>query len=79
VPLYLVAYGYGRLLVGGGAEAPPLTELDWATLVALGKPLAVGLVALGCTLALLGYLVVQIAWRLWVIGAWRARRRRRRA
>jgi uncharacterized protein (DUF2062 family) len=78
VPIYLVAYGYGRLLVGDGTP-PPAAEMDWASLVALGKPLAVGLVALGCTLALLGYLVVQIAWRLWVIGAWRARRRRRRA
>jgi uncharacterized protein (DUF2062 family) len=76
VPLYLLAYGYGRLLIGG-AEAPPLTELDWATVVALGKPLAVGLVALGCTLALLGYVAVEFAWRLWAVLAWRARQRRR--
>lgn len=76
VPLYLLAYGYGRLLVPGG-EPPPLTELDWATVLALGKPLAVGLAALACTLALLGYLAVQIAWRAWVVLAWRARARRR--
>jgi hypothetical protein len=48
-------------------------------MVSLGKPLAVGLVALGCTLALVGYLIVQIGWRAYVIAAWRARARRRKA
>jgi uncharacterized protein (DUF2062 family) len=47
-------------------------------MVSLGKPLAVGLVALACTLAALGYIAVQLAWRAWVIAAWRARARRRR-
>jgi len=48
-------------------------------MLSLGKPLAVGLVALGCTLALLGYITVQIAWRAWVVAAWRARARQRKA
>jgi uncharacterized protein (DUF2062 family) len=49
---------------------------EWA--LALGKPLAVGLVALGCTLAIVGYVAVQLAWRAYVVAAWRARARRRR-
>jgi uncharacterized protein (DUF2062 family) len=46
-------------------------------LMSLGKPLAVGLVALGLTLALLGYAAVRIGWRLYVVAAWRRRERRR--
>ena len=89
-PLYLLAYGYGRLLLGAGghpAEVQPF-EWDWAHWVdsaqamahwalSLGKPLAVGLVALALTLAAAGYFAVQLAWRAYVIYAWRARRRRR--
>lgn len=91
VPLYVIAYGYGRLLLPG--EQAPLTppfEMDWVNfgdsmralgdwMLALGKPLALGLVALALTLALAGYLAVQIGWRAWVASAWRARARRRRA
>jgi hypothetical protein len=90
VPLYLLAYAYGQLLLPG--ERAPLAapfEMDWANfgdsmhalavwMLALGKPLAVGLVALACTLALLGYISVQLAWRAWVVAAWRARARRRK-
>ena len=89
-PLYLVAYGYGRLLLGADhhpAEVAPF-EWDWAHwfysaqamahwAIALGKPLAVGLVALALTLAAAGYFAVQLAWRAYVVFAWRARRRRR--
>jgi uncharacterized protein (DUF2062 family) len=91
VPLYLLAYAYGQLLIPGErvARVTPF-DFDWSNFgesmselwqwaLALGKPLAVGLVALGCTLALLGYIAVQVAWRAWVIGAWRARARRRKA
>jgi uncharacterized protein (DUF2062 family) len=89
-PLYLLAYGYGRLLLGAGdaAAALPPYEWDWAHWVdsalalahwsiALGKPLAVGLVALALTLAAAGYCAVQLAWRAYVVHAWRARKRRR--
>ena len=89
-PLYLLAYGYGRLLLGAGgrpARVQPF-EWDWAHWIdsmramtdwalSLGKPLAVGLVALALTLAAVGYFAVQLAWRAYVIYAWRARRRRR--
>ena len=91
VPLYVLAYAYGQLLLPG--ERVPLAapfEMDWSNfgesmrglaewMLTLGKPLAVGLLALAATLAALGYLTVQLAWRAWVIAAWRARARRRKA
>jgi uncharacterized protein (DUF2062 family) len=77
VPLYVLAYAYGRLLLPGSQAAPPSFDMGWAELMALGKPLGVGLVALACTLALLGYAAVQLAWRAWVVSAWRSRARRR--
>jgi uncharacterized protein (DUF2062 family) len=85
VPLYLVAYGYGRMLVGG--DGAPLTlapsawdfSAVWHWMLGLGKPLAVGLPALAATLALLGYVAAALAWRLHVVTAWRQRAERRRA
>ncbi len=91
VPLYLLAYGYGSLLLGvghGRAKIEPF-EMDWGHFIdsmvrlldwslALGKPLFVGLVALGLTLAALGYLAVQLGWRAYVMLAWRRRRKARR-
>lgn len=77
VPLYVLAYGYGRLLTPGEhAALAAAPELSWEWMVGLGKPLAIGLVALASTLSVLGYVVVQIAWRIYVSAAWRARRRR---
>jgi uncharacterized protein (DUF2062 family) len=88
VPLYVLAYTYGQLLLPGERTllVPPF-EMDWSNfgdsllglwrwMLSLGKPLALGLVALASTLALLGYVAVQIAWRAWVVSAWRARRHR---
>jgi len=92
VPLYLLAYAYGHLLLGMGPAQAPVVPFEWdwtdfgaslhamwSWMMSLGKPLAVGLVALACTLAALGYVAVQLAWRAWVVAAWRARARRRRA
>lgn len=87
VPLYLLAYQYGKLLVGGDASFTPEPEFRWsgflqsldawlAWLASLGKPLAVGLVALALTLAVAGYVFVQLGWRAYVILAWRRRKRR---
>lgn len=90
VPLYLLAYGYGSLLLGDGhgrAKIEPF-EMDWGSFfdsmarlldwsLALGKPLFIGLVALGLTLAALGYLTVQLGWRAYVMLAWRRRKARR--
>lgn len=89
-PLYLLAFGYGRLLLGANhrpAAVQPF-EWDWAHWIdslralaewtyALGKPLAVGLVALALTLAAAGYFAVQVAWRAYVLHAWRSRKKRR--
>jgi uncharacterized protein (DUF2062 family) len=90
VPLYLLAYEYGALLLGETTRAGAIRtfEMDWlnftasmrelgAWFVSLGKPLAVGLPALAFTFAAIGYWVVKLAWRLQVAYAWRARRRRR--
>jgi uncharacterized protein (DUF2062 family) len=91
VPLYLLAYEYGKLLLGVDHRAAVVApfQMDWSHLLdslrgltawslSLGKPLAVGLVALALTLAALGYFGVHLAWRAYVVLAWRARKRRRR-
>jgi uncharacterized protein (DUF2062 family) len=92
VPLYLLAYGYGRLILWETVDPGPIVhfEMDWSAfgdsmhrlllwMLALGKPLGIGLVALGLTLAILGYVTVYVAWRMYVVGAWRARGKRRKA
>jgi len=88
-PLYLLAYLIGRLIIGGDpAPLSPPPDMEWshpgASLEAfmgwalsLGTPLAVGLLALALILAALGYACVQLAWRAYVIRAWRRRRQRR--
>ncbi len=88
-PIYLIAYWIGTLLVPG--DSAPLSHppgFDWSNLVvwlralfewalSLGKPLAVGLVALAVGLAIAGYVAVQLAWRAHVVLAWRRRNARR--
>ena len=88
-PLYVLAYWIGTLFVSG--DGPPLSQppgFDWPNLgvwvraflewmLALGKPLAIGLVALAIGLAIAGYAFVQLAWRAHVIFAWRRRKARR--
>ncbi len=87
-PLYLIAYRYGRLLTGGDGIMTAEPPFDWTHLadsleatahwlLSLGKPLAVGLLALALTLAALGWLTVQATWRAYVILRWRRRRQRR--
>jgi len=90
VPLYLLAYGYGNLLLGLSHAVPEIQHftMDWGHIgdsmwrlldwtLALGKPLVVGLLALGLTLAFLGYWTVQLLWRCQVLLAWRRRQRAR--
>ncbi|WP_300317169.1 DUF2062 domain-containing protein [Accumulibacter sp.] len=87
VPLYLLAYQIGRLLTGDGAGfvAPPefsttalvaWSEAMQAWMLAVAKPLGIGLIALGSALAVAGYLATRAAWRLYLISAWRRRCRR---
>lgn len=90
VPLYFAAYGLGRLVLGSGGEfvAPPQWEAEgmWSWVLALGdwmahlgKPLALGLVLLAALLAATGYLLMRMAWRAYLLRAWRRRRRRRQS
>jgi uncharacterized protein (DUF2062 family) len=89
VPLYVLAYGIGSLFFADNQAAlstPP--EVNWSQLgasieayftwlLALGKPLALGLVVLAAGLALIGYVAVQLAWRTHTILAWRRRKAKR--
>lgn len=89
VPLYVMAYGIGALIVAGdGTALSYAPEIDWSHLgasmqayfawvLSLGRPLAVGLLVLAVGLAIAGYVFVQLAWRTHVILAWRRRLRRR--
>ncbi|GIK84709.1 MAG: DUF2062 domain-containing protein [Burkholderiales bacterium] len=90
VPLYIVAYEYGKLFVpgaGAGVPSPPPGFALSATYVGavfawmgdLGKPLAVGVLMLALTLALVGWTVVRVGWRCHAIWAWRRRARLRAA
>jgi uncharacterized protein (DUF2062 family) len=88
VPLYVVAYEYGRLFFPDAApsvawslpQSAGLTEwmpalLHW--MAELGKPLAVGLVLLATTLAVVGWVTVHLLWRWYAVRAWRQRARLR--
>ena len=88
VPLYIVAYAIGQWVLPGAHEhfvAPPEPGkdgliawmhalIDW--MIGLGAPLAVGLVLLAAGLAAIGYLVIRITWRIYLVRAWHQRRRR---
>lgn len=85
VPLYVVAYSYGRLFIDGG-DAPHGLVPDawnpaslWEWMMDLGKPLGLGLLLLALTLAVLGYFATAIAWRWHVVKAWRKRAAARHA
>jgi hypothetical protein len=87
IPLYLVAYRIGLLVLPNGAAAvPPAPVLsanlgasvanitEWAG--ALGTPLLVGVPILAALLALIGYMVVRIGWGLYLRWEWHRRSRR---
>lgn len=85
VPLYWLAYQFGGWLIGDGHTGRTFPALNWqmgwaewwAWLLSLGKPLLLGLPLLAVSLALLGYALVRLMWRLGVMWQWRARRKRR--
>jgi uncharacterized protein (DUF2062 family) len=83
VPLYLAAYEIGHAVLGGASNfsAPPAMNgdlLGWIPalthwVIGLGKPLALGLVLLASLLAALGYLLMRLGWRYWLLRAIRRR------
>lgn len=90
VPLYLLAYEYGKFLIGhsGGEIRIEPYQIDWSNFTssihgmiewatAMGRPLAVGLVALALTLAVVGTVAVRLAWRAHVLIAWNRRKKAR--
>ncbi len=91
VPLYLIAYQLGSLVLGGSALHPLITppEWDWSSPLAsmeavtrwtlsLGPPLALGVFLLACLLSALGYVVVRTLWSAGLRRAW-VRRKAARA
>ena len=88
VPLYIAAFGIGQWALPGEHDrfvAPPEPDaagliawmqalIDW--MIGLGAPLALGLVLLALGLALAGYLLVRVARRIYLVRAWKRRRRR---
>ena len=85
VPLYLVAYQIGRLAIGqhNGFIPPPAFDAGnftgWtsaleAWMLASAKPLGIGLILLASLLAVIGYVGMQVAWRAYLIAAWRRRK-----
>jgi hypothetical protein len=79
VPLYLLAFEYGKFLLSARGTFVPPFEMSLEWMLSMGKPLALGLVALALTLGALGYVAAACAWRAWAVAAWRARARRRKA
>ena len=85
VPLYLLAYEIGIGVTGssGGAAVPSFPDVHWHSafsqvwtwLMALGKPLLIGLPLLAIGLAVIGYIAIRLFWRLYVLWKWRSRHR----
>ncbi len=89
LPLYALAYELGAWVSGVDGRVaraklsfPEMQWNDWLSklwdwIVALGEPILIGLPLLGITLAISGYLLMRVAWRVMVILKWRARKQRR--
>jgi uncharacterized protein (DUF2062 family) len=81
LPIYIVAYALGKLLLGHRGPDDPITPFHWdwtvdtfwQWMMSLGKPLGIGLVALAVVLAIVGYFATQLLWRVSVVRAWRRR------
>lgn len=91
VPLYLLAYKLGSLILhanhASAAPAPP--DWVWAEpihsahlllewMVRLGPALALGIFVLACLLAMFGYVAVRVLWSLQVRMTYRRRRQKRK-
>lgn len=89
LPIYVIAYGIGSLVMGNSTGTIPQSELhlmdksigEWipaliAWVVSLGKPLLLGMFLLALLLSAGGYFVVRGGWRLYTIYEWRKRAKR---
>ena len=85
VPLYLLSYQIGRMVIGQEAAFLALpdfslvnfvgfTEAMQSWMLAVAKPLGVGIIVLASGLAILGYFATKATWRLYLINAWRRRK-----
>lgn len=88
LPLYVLAYQLGAWVLGlDGIVSVPVTmpDLRWNDwllpllhwMASLGKAFVIGLPLLAMLLAVLGYFVVRLGWRAWVLWELRKRRERR--
>jgi len=83
VPLYLLAYEIGIRVTSSsnGTAVPAFPEVHWSDgfyqmwgwLMALGKPLLIGLPLLAIGLSALGYIAIRLFWRLYVVWKWHRR------
>ena len=89
-PLIVAAYGIGALFTGEGMDKVTDFHFDWGAepwyrffpslldwLVSLGHTYVIGSLILASSLAVLGYALVQFAWRLYVLAYLRRRKRRK--
>jgi uncharacterized protein len=88
VPLYVVAYQFGRWFVPAARDAPLALppdmsfDLDGVTtflhwVMSMGRPLAIGLPLLAAVLGVAGFVAVNLMWRCQAMRAWRRRARAR--
>lgn len=82
-PIFYLCYQIGRTVVNDGRTVPDGQNIDgfsaqWFSegLTTVGLPLLVGSLLVGSVLALLGYILVQVAWRI-RIARYQNRRRSR--
>lgn len=83
VPIYLVAYAIGAFVTNDVANNMSWAELhlldknmnEWVPLIfdwlfSFGKPLLIGIFLLALLLSVMGYFMVQGAWRLYIMYEW---------
>lgn len=90
-PVYLLAHRLGSVLLGEAdtpmpeLDRPDLVEIDadagwwqsvWKGILALGKPLLLGLSILAAAAGLLTYSLIMVFWRLRTTWQWKRRRKR---
>jgi len=91
-PLILAAYAIGSWVTGGNGTPAAELEFDWRSqswldflpafwdwLMGLGETFLIGNLILASTLAVLGYVAVQLGWRLYILAYLRRREARRQA